>query len=185
MNLNHRAAALCRSLIERSETLRAEVHNIAGATVVDLGVEARGGLEAGLALAEVCLAGLGRVNLVPGDPAVWQGPAVAVFTDQPIAACLASQYAGWQIARGKYFAMGSGPMRAAAGKEDLFDDIGLRERPEAAVGVLETAKLPSAEVVESIAADCGVEPARLTLLAARTASQAGTLQVVARGIETA
>ena len=29
------------------------------------------------------------------------------------AACLASQYAGWAISEGKYFAMGSGPMRAA------------------------------------------------------------------------
>lgn len=185
MNLNLRAAGLCRSLIERAETLRAEAQNVAGATVVDLGVSARGGLEAGLALAEVCLAGLGRVNLLPGDPTVWQGPAVAVFTDQPVAACLASQYAGWQIARGKYFAMGSGPMRAAAGKEKLFDDIGLHERPNVAVGVLETAKLPPAEVVESIAADCGVAAERLTLLAARTASQAGTLQVVTRSIETA
>lgn len=185
VNLNEGTAVLSRSVIDRAQTLRAEIHEVAGATVVDLGVKARGGLEAGLALAEVCLAGLGRVSLVPADPAVWQGPAVEVFIDQPVAACLASQYAGWQIARGKYFAMGSGPMRAAAGKEALFDDIGLRERPDVAVGVLETAKLPTEEVVEFIAAECGVAPERLTLLAARTASQAGTVQVVARSVETA
>lgn len=185
MNLNQRTAVLCRSLIEHAEALRAEISNVAGATVVDLGVEARGGLEAGLALAEICLAGLGRANLSAADPAVWHGPAVRVHTDQPVAACLASQYAGWQIARGKYFAMGSGPMRAAAGKETLFDDVGCRERPDQAVGVLEAAKLPTAEVVEYLAAECGVTPTRLTLLAARTASQAGTVQVVARSVETA
>ncbi len=185
MKLNQRAAALCPPLIDRAEVLRADCHHIAGATVVDLGVKTRGGLEAGLALAEICLAGLGRVSLVPGDTASWRGPAVAVYTDQPVAACLASQYAGWQIARGNYFAMGSGPMRAAAGKETLFDDIGLRERPDEAVGVLETARLPTGEIVEHIAAECGIAPARLTLLAARTASQAGTVQVVARGVETA
>ncbi len=185
MKLNQQAAALCQSLIDRAETLRAEVHQIGGAVVVDLGVNARGGLEAGLALAEICLAGLGRVNLMPGDPAVWPGPAVVVSTDRPVAACLASQYAGWQIAQGEYFAMGSGPMRAAAGREALFDEIGVRERPDVAVGVLETAKLPTEEVVEFIAAECGIAPSQLMLLAARTASQAGTLQVVARSIETA
>ncbi|HEX5442842.1 MAG TPA: methenyltetrahydromethanopterin cyclohydrolase [Pirellulales bacterium] len=185
MKLNQQAASLCQSLIDRAETLRAEVHQIAGATVVDLGVNAGGGLEAGLALAEICLAGLGRVTLAAGDPSVWHGPAVAVVSDQPVAACLASQYAGWQIAQGKYFAMGSGPMRAAAGREALFDEIGLRERPDVAVGVLETAKLPTEEIVEFLAAECEIAPSQLMLLAARTASQAGTLQVVARSIETA
>ena len=185
MNLNQRASALSKVVIERGDALRAVVHRIAGAAVVDMGVDAPGGLEAGLALAEICLAGLGRVSLVPGDPSIGCGPAVNVATDHPVAACLASQYAGWQIAQGKYFAMGSGPMRAAAGKEALFDDIGCREQPQEAVGVLETTKLPTAEVIESIAADCGVDRSQLSLFVARTASQAGTLQVVARSIETA
>lgn len=185
MNLNQRASALSKVVIERGDALRAVVHRIAGAAVVDMGVDAPGGLEAGLALAEICLAGLGRVSLVPGDPSIGCGPAVNVATDHPVAACLASQYAGWQIAQGKYFAMGSGPMRAAAGKETLFDDIGCREQPQVAVGVLETAKLPTAQVIESIAADCGVDRSQLSLFVARTASQAGTLQVVARSIETA
>ncbi|HXT59248.1 MAG TPA: methenyltetrahydromethanopterin cyclohydrolase [Pirellulales bacterium] len=185
MNLNDRAAALCRTLIDRAATVRAEVHELAGATLIDLGVKAPGGLEAGLALAEICLAGLGRVSLVSADPAVWRGPAVAVQTDQPVLACLASQYAGWQIVQGKYFAMGSGPMRAAAGKEALFEQILAREPAACAVGVLETAKLPSEDVVDYIAAQCGVAASSLTLLAARTASQAGTVQVVARSVETA
>lgn len=185
MNLNERAAELCRRLIDRAGVLRIETHQTAGATVIDLGVKAPGGLEAGLALAEICLAGLGRVSLSPADPALWRGPAVAVETDQPLLACLASQYAGWQIARGKFFAMGSGPMRAAAGKEELFEDVLIREPSTCAVGVLETAKLPPEEVVEYLAAECGVTTSSLTLLAARTASQAGTLQVVARSVETA
>ncbi len=98
---------------------------------------------------------------------------------------MAAQYAGWRIHKGKYFAMASGPMRAAAGKEALFDKIGFRERPKVAVGVLETRKLPPPEVLDSIAADCGVEPVNLTLLVAPTASQAGTVQIAARSVETA
>lgn len=185
MQLNQRAAELCQALRRRSKELRAEIHSISGATVIDLGVSARGGLEAGRAMAEICLAGLGRVQIVPGDPTVWTGPAVSVDTDYPLAACIASQYAGWQIAVGKYFAMGSGPMRTLAAKEPLFEELALGETADEAVGVLETSKLPPTEVIDYLARECGLAADRLTLVAARTASQAGTVQVVARSVETA
>jgi methenyltetrahydromethanopterin cyclohydrolase len=124
------------------------------------------------------------VRLVPANPEVWTGAAVQVHTDHPVAACLAAQYAGWQITSGRYFAMGSGPMRAACGREELFDGIGFRESPTRAVGVLETGKLPPEDLCAKIAADCHVQPRDLTLLVARTASLAGTIQVVARSVET-
>src|ERR1700722_17959995 len=147
MFLNDSAARLCERLIAAADLHRIQAKQSAGGgTVVDLGIEARGGLEAGLRLAEVCLAGLGSVDLVPGNPAVWPGPSVSVRTDHPVAACMASQYAGWQISVGKYFGMGSGPMRAAAGIEELFDKIGHREQSDAIVGVLETRQLPPPEV---------------------------------------
>ncbi len=184
MNLNHRAAALCEQIIADADRLRAEVTAVGGATLIDLGITARGGLEAGIALSEVCMAGLGRVQFVPLSDA-WSGPAIVVATDHPIAACMASQYAGWQIAQGKFFAMGSVPMRAAAGKEELFAKIGHRETAERVVGVLETRKLPPAEVIAYLAKSCRVAPEKLTLLAAPTASQAGGVQIVARSIETA
>lgn len=185
MNLNQRAFDLCREICEVPEDLRVAVHGYAGGgTVIDLGVEVPGGLDAGVALAEICLAGLGQVSLVPADREIWQGPAVAVQTDHPVLACMASQYAGWKVAKGKFFAMGSGPMRAAAGKEELFQRIGYREQSEVAVGVLETNKLPPPDVLQDLAQQCGVMPDKLVLLVAPTASQAGTLQIVARSIET-
>lgn len=185
MNLNQRAFDLCRKICDAPEGLRAGVHeHPGGGTVIDLGIEVMGGLEAGIKLAEVCLAGLGRVSLVPADRGIWPGPAVAVQTDHPVLACMASQYAGWKVAKGKFFAMGSGPMRAAIGKEALFDKIGYREQSEVAVGVLETSKLPPAEVLQELAEQCGVALDKLILLVAPTASQAGNLQVVARSIET-
>ena len=184
--LNNNAANVCRRMAEKAGRLRIAVHGGEnGATVIDCGIAVPGGLEAGRLLAEVCMAGLGHVELVPGRADLWPGLAVSVRSDAPVAACLAAQYAGWRIQKGSYFAMGSGPMRAAAAKEPLFDRIGMREKPREAVGVLETGKLPPAEVAESIAADCGVEPTNLTLLVAPTASQAGTLQIAARSLETA
>ena len=135
-------------------------------------------------LGRICLAGLGDVAIVPGELAGRPCPQVQVITDHPVLACLASQYAGWQISEGKFFAMGSGPMRAAVGTETLFDTIGGRERPPRVVGVLECRKPPGGEVVEKIARACGVEPGGVSLVYAPTASLAGTLQVVARSIET-
>jgi len=186
MNLNQNAAALCEALIAAAARLRVAATTLrCGAVVVDCGAKAAGGLEAGLALAEICLAGLGRVDLVTGDAEIWPGPAISVRTDHPLEACLASQYAGWRISGEDYFAMGSGPMRAAAGREELFERIGCRERAEVAIGVLEATSPPPDEVCEELAEKCGVAPQNLRLSFAPTASQAGTIQVVARSVETA
>jgi methenyltetrahydromethanopterin cyclohydrolase len=184
--LNEMAWNLCDRLEADAPSLRVLVSkSAAGTRLIDCGVHARGGLEAGRRLAEICLAGLGQVTIGVADPEIFRGPAVTVRTDQPVAACMAAQYAGWQIAAEGYFAMGSGPMRAAAGKEPLFDRIGHRERPMMAVGVLETTEFPADALQCDLARRAGVEPDRLTLLAAPTASLAGTVQVVARSVETA
>src|SRR5207249_4978971 len=156
-----------------------------GARLLDCGVEAPGGLQAGLGLARVCLAGQADVTYGPTDIGGVPGLQVSVATDQPVTACMASQYAGWQIAVGKFFAMGSGPMRALWGKEDLFNDIPGRERAPVAVGVLETRKFPPDEVIAYLAQELQLLPQQLTLLVAPAASIAGTVQVVARALETA
>lgn len=186
LSLNRRAEEIVQRMIDDAAALRiAVLRGVGRGTVIDCGVSARGGLEAGRLLAEVCMAGLGRVELVAGNPELWAGPAVVVRTDAPVAACMAAQYAGWKVQQGKFFAMGSGPMRAAAGKEELFDKIGHRERAEAAVGVLESRKLPPDDVLASLAEACGVPVERLTVLVAPTASQAGGVQIAARSVETA
>src|SRR5690606_27559706 len=53
------------------------------------------------------------------------------------------------------------------------------------VGILESPKLPTEEAAQLIAEACHVEPAAVALLVAPTASLAGSLQVVARSVETA
>lgn len=190
--LNERAISLVQKIATAANDLRIRVHDDGvGAVVFDFGVEATGGLSAGIALANVCLADLAKVRLAPGNPAVWPGPSVTVQTDHPIEACLASQYAGWQIAGDSFFGMGSGPMRGLTGKEPLFKDLGYpeadgyRESEEFAVGVLESGQLPPVEVAEKIARACDVDIRSLHLLVAPTASIAGHIQVVARSVETA
>jgi len=156
-----------------------------GGRLYDFGIEVAGGLRAGLTLAEICLSGLGEVSLLPGRIGGIDWPQVFVSTDQPVSACLLSQYAGWQINVGGFFAMGSGPMRAAAAHEDLFERLDYREdRPAHIVGVLETATLPDNDVFSLIAEKTGVPVENITLLVAPTSSPAGNLQVVARSVET-
>ncbi|MDH3717284.1 MAG: methenyltetrahydromethanopterin cyclohydrolase [Planctomycetota bacterium] len=185
MQLNQRALRICERMLEASATLRiASSAPAGGARLVDCGVQAAGGLEAGRLLAECCMAGLGFVRFVPGQQQLWPGPAVQVRTDQPLAACMAAQYAGWEINVNDFFAMGSGPMRAAAGREELFAAIGHTEAADAVVGILETRALPDADVAGYIAESCDVSASDVTLLIAPTASLAGNVQIVARSVET-
>jgi methenyltetrahydromethanopterin cyclohydrolase len=185
ISLNSRAAALADHMAADAALLRIAESRIAGARILDCGVTTPGGLDAGLGLARVCLAGLADVRLTPGDDRDQGRPLVQVATDHPVLACMASQYAGWQVAVGKYFAMGSGPMRAAYGKEELFDHLPGRERAAVAIGVLESRKLPTDEVIAFLCEKLSLPAGTLTLLVAPASSVAGTLQVVARSLETA
>ncbi len=183
--LNERAQRLADHMAANAAALRIDVAQTAGARVLDCGVKVDGGLQAGLGLARVCLAGQADVSLVPGSIPDLPCPQVQVYSDSPVLGCMAAQYAGWQVAVGKFFAMGSGPMRAALGTEALFDRIPGRETAPVAVGVLETRKLPTDEVVGYLTERLKLPAAKLTLLAAPAASVAGNLQVVARSLETA
>eukprot|EP00913_Durusdinium_trenchii_P023394 g21972.t1 len=184
--LNKRARRLTRRAAKSADELRIEAQNLTGGgRILDFGVEAAGGLAAGLMLAEICMSGLGRAQLVEGRVGDSAWPSVSVRADHPVAACLLSQYAGWQISVDKYFAMGSGPMRAAAAREELFEKLDYRELPKRVVGTLETSTLPDAAVFASIAEKARVPVERVELVCAPVSSQAGNIQVVARSVETA
>src|SRR5215467_7443429 len=186
LRMNERAWAMADSCIERADELRIAARTLAGgARVIDAGVNLPGGLAAGLALAELCMGGLGHVAYVPlvigGE--TWEG--VQVWTDHPAECCMASQYAGWAINPDGYFAMGSGPLRAKARVEhELFAKLGYVENASRGVLVLEGRTKPTDEVALWVARKAGVAPGDLTFAIAPTASLAGGVQIVARMLET-
>jgi len=185
MKLNAAAARLCDTAVVRKSSLRLAVTQLeCGARVIDFGVDVPGGIQAGLLLAKICMADQATVELMPADPATWAGPQIQVSTDHPLQACMASQYAGWPVQVEKFFAMGSGPMRALRGREHVLDSLKLVDDSLEAVGVLECDKLPTEAVCQKIAEECRVSCEKLTLCVAPTRSIAGTIQVVARSIET-
>ncbi|QEG43509.1 methenyltetrahydromethanopterin cyclohydrolase [Roseimaritima ulvae] len=185
MSLNLAAAALCEQAIADPQ-LRLASHTIGDARVIDAGIEVEGGLEAGLWLARVCLGDAADVRLVPEDSQrLHSDLAVAVRTDAPRQACLGGQYAGWPVQTDDYFAMGSGPMRMVRGREAVLETLQLQESGPTVVGVLESDTLPTAAAVAAIAAECQTEAKDVTIGVAPSTSLAGTVQVVARSVETA
>jgi methenyltetrahydromethanopterin cyclohydrolase len=188
LRLNERAATIADAMVADADALRISATRLeGGARLVDCGVVAPGGLEAGRLLAEACLGGAGQVAFTALDFEGLYLPGVLVRTDHPALACLASQYAGWAVKPEGYFAMGSGPLRAVARVEqELFRRLGYAE-PATGPGVLvlETRELPGAAVGSWLEGKSGLAADRLTLLVAPTAATAASVQISARVVETA
>jgi len=185
-SLARTVAPLVAALVADAQALRLRVsRGPRDVRIVDAGIEVDGGLEAGRRIAEICLGGLGRVALVPGGRFSPWDSLVSVSTCDPVLACLGSQYAGWSLAAGDFFALGSGPGRAIAAVETLFGELAYRDRGGEVALVLETSVPPPAEVVDEIAARCAVAPSDITLILTPTSSLAGAVQIVARVLEVA
>ena len=149
IELNLSALSLINNLCSESKKYGVTVEKTSsGATLIDAGIDAKGGFLAGKIVTEICLGGYGQAKLLPmqfGDVVL---PSIYVQTDFPAIATLASQFAGWRIKVGKYSAIGSGPARAIALKpKKLYRKLEYHENPESAVLVLETNKKPPEEVI--------------------------------------
>ena len=192
LSVNRLVAPRVADLLQRAASLGLRVERLDdGVTLVDAGIDAAGSVEAGLAIGEICMGGLGTVRLSTRVADGWPGW-LEVASAQPVLACLASQYAGWSLAASKeeaggrkFFSLGSGPARALAGREDLFGELGYRDRAQAGVLVLEVDRQPPRVVIDKVLRDCGLAPEGLVLVLTPTTSLAGTTQVVARVLEVA
>ena len=178
---------IAEEMMDWSEELKVKVIELKnGAKVIDCGINADGGYEAGLMFTEICMGGFGassitvhKVNEIPLS-------FVDIFTDHPAISCLGAQKAGWRISVDKYFAMGSGPARALALKpKKTYERIKYEDDYEYVVIALESNQLPDEKVIETIAEASHVEPANVVALIAPTASMVGSVQVSGRVVETA
>jgi len=191
LSINTLAGQLVDRLVAEASALRVAVtKGEGGEIIVDAGQSVRGGIEAGLRLAEICLGGLGNVSLVPTNLYPSWPFEIFVRSTDPVIACLCSQYAGWALSHGEgndsFFALGSGPGRALSRKEPLFTEMDYRDdQATRATLVLESGKAPPSEVIDKVATDCGVKRESLAFLFAPTQSLAGSVQVVARVLEVA
>lgn len=186
LGMNELATEIADHLEEHAPLLRVRARTLpSGARVIDAGVEVDGGYDAGLALAEICMGGVGNVAYTPLQIGGETWPGLTAWTDHPAVACMASQYAGWAISVDKFFAMGSGPLRSHARVErELFEKLGYAEEAARGVLVLEGRTLPDDKVAAWVAQKARLQPAQLTFVVAPTASLAGGVQISARIVET-
>jgi len=186
LSVNRNSWPLVKTLCDKAEAYGVAVKQTKlGTTIIDAGIEAKGGLLAGKMITEICLGGYGKAHIFTAQYDDLELPAISVYTDHPATATLGSQFAGWQIKVGKYFAMGSGPARALAQKpQELYGKIEYKDTADRAVLVLETSKSPPDEVVAHICEECSVSPENLFLVLAPTTSVAGSTQISGRAVET-
>lgn len=207
-SINDQAAAIAQKMASRAGNLSIQYTRLKnGAHLIDAGIQSIGSLEAGRYLSKICLSGLGEVEFTRLEYGGLYLPGVTVQVCRSAVSCMASQYAGWALSVSKashenpslhdegdeedkknnkndFFAMASGPARALYAKEPLFKEIDYCEESETAVLVLETRTLPDESVSRAVAEKCGVSEDCVWLIAAPTASLAGSVQIAARVVET-
>lgn len=188
VSVNAVAARLVERLKADAAALKITVdRGSLGETVIDAGKQSPGSIAAGVRLAEICMGGLGSVELLPSAATPRWPWTLIVRSSHPVTACLASQYAGWRLKHGEgkdgFLALASGPGRALARKEPLFDLLRYRDGATTATLVLESGRAPPAPIVRKVAEDCGVAPEAVTFIYAPTQSLAGSVQITARALE--
>ena len=188
--INQLTQPLLEALRHNAGQLRISEQRLSnGCRVIDAGIATPGGLEAGRRIAEICMGGMGRVT-INGEGKIKRWPlSLNVYSSNPVLACLGSQCAGWSLTYGKgkeaFHALGSGPGRVLAGKEDLFTKLACHDSSDSTCLVLEVDQFPPLDLTGKIARNCGVDAAELTLILTPNRSLAGTTQVVARVLEVA
>ncbi len=194
-SVNKLSQPLVQELLDNADKLRLEVQTLEnGCVIIDAGIEAPGGLEAGRIITEICLGGMGTVSINHSAYTENWPLTINVHSSNPVLACLGSQYAGWSLSHEKYYALGSGPARAMATKtkdgedepiEALYNELGYQDNGDETVLVIENDKIPPKEIIEKIIQACDIDPEDLTIIITPTSSIAGCVQVVGRVLEVA
>jgi len=186
LSVNRAAWSLAKKLCDQAEEFGVVVKETeSGATLIDAGIKAKGGLLAGRIITEICLGGCGKAKIFYKQYNNLQLPSIFVYTDHPAIATLGSQFAGWQIKVDKYTAIASGPARALALKpRELYEMIEYSDTSDVAVVVFETAKEPPEEVIRQISDECEVKPDHLSVILVPTSTITGSTQISGRIVET-
>jgi methenyltetrahydromethanopterin cyclohydrolase len=186
LSINLKAWKLLEKLCKKARLFNITVKKAnTGTIIVDAGVEAKGGFQAGTIITEICMGGCGKAEIVYKNIGTLGLPSIFIYTDHPVIATLGSQFAGWNIKEGDYFAIGSGPARALALKpKSLYEKIGYEDSSEKAVVVFETSDYPPEKIIKQLADECKVSPDNLGLILTPTTSIAGSTQIAGRVVET-
>lgn len=186
LSINQMAWDKTQKLMNQPELYGVSVtKSTTGATIIDAGVKAPGGFQAGKLLTELCLGCAGKAELGYKTYGDLSFPSITITSDHPAIAMLGSQFAGWRIKEPNgNIAIGSGPIRALALKpKEIFEEINYKDDSDKAVITLESNVLPSDVLIEKVCTASNIKAENLTVVAAPTASVAGLTQVAGRVVE--
>ena len=185
-SMNERAARIVeKKILPGLDALGGRVHVLAnGATVVDLGVFARGGWMAAKYFTESNLGGLGELTYGTMQVGGHRLPVATVFVDRPAVAELAAHDAFLYIEYKGIKRSVSGPLRSITGTDVFARAVSYRDpAPRKAVCHIQTEELPDEGMTELIAGAVERKAEDLYVLAARTGTLTGAAQVCARNVE--
>ncbi len=186
LSVNRMAWKITEHLLDNQDFYAVNVSkSSSGATIIDAGVDAVGGFQAGRILTEICMGGCGKAHIEFKSYGDLELPSITVCTDKPAIAALGSQFAGWRIKESDgSIAIGSGPARALALKpKEIYEEIGYKDSSHKAVLTLESNVIPSDMLIEKVTSVCNIPAENLRVVVAPTASIAGLTQVAGRIVE--
>ena len=181
LSVSRLAKKLVDKLIDNSKKLKVLVKKgPLNCTIIDAGIEAEGTKESGKLIAEICMGGLGEINIEKTNNFPNWPLETKVNSNQPVISCLASQYAGWNLSHKKFYALASGPGRAIARREDLFNHLKYEDNFDFIYLIMEVDKTPPKEIIKKISNDCKKNTENIVLILTPTQSISGVIQVVSR-----
>ncbi len=185
-SINKQSNLLLNDLKNRSDNLGLVLKKgPLGSNILDAGIDTIGSIEAGIRISEICMGGLGNVNITPASDLKYSLSNISVHASNSVLACLGSQYAGWSLSHGDFFSLGSGPARSLAQKEEIFEKLKYKDSSTSTCIVLEVDKVPPEEIVRKVSADCKISTEKITFILTPTTSICGTIQIVSRVLEVA
>ena len=184
ISLNRNAVKLVQDAIEHAEELQIKSWKAdCGATLVDMGMSCPGSWKAGQVFVEAGFGGQGRAGYGRFEVGPFTVPSIDVWVDNPVLAVVASQAGCWELGKGEFAQIGSGPARAVA-LADRWSGHGYRDPdPSAVVVQLQTTRVPSDDLCRFVATACGVQPEQVYVVFAPTACLVGAIQVASRTVE--
>lgn len=185
-SLNKNAVHLIKEkIIPNAKKLRIGVCKLQnGTTIIDMGINYPGGWVAGKYFTEVALGGMGELSFGKMMLKNYLVPTVRIKTTQPSICEMASHVAYWKILYKDKFVVVSGPIRSITGTDIFARAVDYRDySTDVAVACIQTEDFPDEGLTDIIANEVKIKPENLYVLAARTGTIVGAIQVCARNVE--
>lgn len=174
---NNSARFIEKYVIPNKENLNIEVlHLENGATILDMGINAKGGWLAAKAFVEIGLGGLGELTYRKMKIGRYYVPAMCVLVDRPAIAEMSAHVAYFRVPyHGKNIDI-SGPIRSIGGLDLFARSVDYRDTEATkAVGCIQTVDIPDLEVTNLIAETAKIDTKNLYLVVAKTGTLVGAV----------